>query len=87
MVNAWWFCSWPELKELGVQSHNHVRVDAVFPLTSDLWCRVVERVQVIDENVELPVGDVLPFVLDHHSAQLIDRIPFRQQKLTTHDND
>ena len=52
-----------ELEERRVEPHDEAGVDAVPALALDLGRGVVERVEVVDEDVELALRHVLPFVL------------------------
>ena len=52
-----------ELEERGVEPEDERGVDPGAALALDLGRGVVERVEVVDEDVELAFGDVFPFVL------------------------
>ena len=52
-----------ELEERGVEPEDERGVDPGAALALDLGRGVVERVEVVDEDVELALRDVLPFVL------------------------
>jgi hypothetical protein len=58
------FLDFFQLEELGIQSEDQRRVYAGPAFASNLRREVVKRVQVVQNDIKLPIGDVFPFVLE-----------------------
>ena len=52
------------LEQLRIQPKDERGVDAGAALAADLGRQVVQRVQVIVDDIEVTLGDVFPFVLE-----------------------
>lgn len=49
--------------EFGIQPKDKSWIDAVPPVTLNLWCQVVQCVEMIDQEIEVTLRDVFPFIL------------------------